>query len=128
MFALLALPGDPRGFQVQVEIDLFALGLLPHLELGFVECAAAGDFAPLRLFFAADAFLGDRELMHKSRRFDRLPRGKLGFLGLLLAERPLLHQLRALHCAAKLDLALLFEPGVFGLAIDLEDLLLRPRF
>ena len=43
-----------------------------HLELGFVERAAAGDFAPLRLFFAADALLGDGALLRQSRLLDRL--------------------------------------------------------
>ena len=72
MLALLALTGDARRFQLQVDVDLLALGLLAHLELGFVERPAAGDFAPLRILFAADAFLGDRELLRQPRRFDRL--------------------------------------------------------
>ena len=87
--------------------------------------AAAGDFAPLRILFAPDALLGDGELLRQPRLLDRLARGELRFLGLLLAQRALLGQLGALHRAAELDLALLLEPGIFGLAIDLEDLLLR---
>ena len=94
VFALLALAGDARGFQLQFEIDLLALGLLAHLQLGFVERAAAGDFAPLRLLLAADALLGDGELLRQPRRLDRLARGKLGLLGLLFAQRALLASAR----------------------------------
>ena len=66
-----------------------------------------------------DALLGDRALLGQARLLDRLARGELRLLRLLLAQRPLAGQLGTLDGAAELDFALLLEPGVFGLAVDL---------
>lgn len=72
VLALLALARDPRGFQLQLEIDLFALGLLAGLELGFVQGAPAGDFPALGVLLAPDPLLGDGELLRQPRFLDRL--------------------------------------------------------
>jgi hypothetical protein len=123
--ALLALACDARRLELQFDVDLLAFGLLAGLELGFVERPAAGDFAALRILFVPDALLGDRALLGQPRLFDRLARGELRLLRLLLAQRPLPGQLGTLDRAAELDFPLLLEPRVFGLPVDLEDLLLR---
>jgi hypothetical protein len=123
--ALLALACNARRLELQFDVDLLAFGLLAGLELGFVERPAAGDFAALRILFVPDALLGDRALLGQPRLFDRLARGELRLLRLLLAQRPLPGQLGTLDRAAELDFPLLLEPRVFGLPVDLEDLLLR---
>ena len=68
---------------------------------------------------ASDPLLGDPRLL------GRLGGGDLRLLRLLLAERPLAGELGALDGAADLDLALLFEAGIFALALDLEHAPLR---
>ena len=111
-------------FPVRAPRDLLALGLFARLHLGFVERAAAGDFAALRVLLALDALLGDGAFLQQARPLDDFARGKLRLLRLLVAQRPLLDQFGALAGAADLDLALLLEPRIFGLAVDLQDLAL----
>src|SRR4029077_9794770 len=68
---------------------------------------------------------GVRALLGQPRLLDRLARGELRLLRLLLAQRPFPGQLGTLDRAAALALPLLLATRVFGLPVDLEDLLLR---
>ena len=100
--------------------DLLPLDRLAALELGCLDGAAARDLALLDLFLVGDPDLGQAALLRDAGPLGRLGGGDLGFLGLLVPEGPLAGQFGALHGAAHLDLALLFEPGIFALAVDLE--------
>ncbi len=123
-FVLLTLAFDAGFVQFEFERNLFAFGQLTRLELRFVECPAAGDFTALRVFLGADARFGDRTFLAETGLLDRLAGGQLGLLGFLVAERALLDEVGALGGLADFHLALLFKAGIFGLAIDFEDLAL----
>jgi len=115
-------------FQRKLQRDLLALGQFTHLHLGLVERAAAGDLAALRVLLALDALLGDVALLVEARFFHGFTRRQLRLFRLLVAQRALDGEFRALRGAADLDLALLFEARVFGIAVDLQHLRWVSRF
>ena len=122
---LLALPLDPRLLQRQLEGDLLALGQLARGQLGRLQGAAAADLEALRGLLVLDARLGEAALLRHARLLDLLVRGDLRLLGFLVAQRALGGELGALHRTAYLDLALLLQPRVLAVAVDLEHLALR---
>ena len=122
-FALLALAVDAGLLERQFERDLLALGRLARLQLGLVEGPAAGDLAALRLFLVLDALLGDGALLRRGA-----PSRSTSRAVSCACSASWSRSARSLGKSARwaarrdLDLALLLEPGVFGLAVDLEDL------
>jgi hypothetical protein len=122
---LLALAVDPLALDGKAEGDLLALGLLAALQLGQLDRAPAHDLALLDLLLIGDAGLGEGPLLGDAGLLGRLGGGDLRLLGLLLAHRPLAGELGPLHRPADLDLALLLQPGIFALPVDLQDAALR---
>jgi hypothetical protein len=104
--------------------DALRFAFLRHrdrpLLLGELERHAPFDLRRLDRSLLADPLLLDRLLGADARRIDRLLGGDLRALALLLALRPLGHELGALPGARDLDLALLAQARVLALAVDLE--------
>ena len=98
------------------------------LLLGQLQRFAALDLGTLDRTLFADALLFDALFAANARRVDGLPGADLRAFGVLLALRTFGGQLGALARARDLDLALLVQPRVLGLAVDVQAQLPASRF
>ncbi len=122
LLAGLEIGGDARGLDRLLVGDARLFDLLARGDLGGFDCFRALDLALAHLAVRRDAGLADRALIGDLRLLDLLAGEDLRLLGLGIAGGTLTGHLGALHRAADLDLALLFEARSLALALDIQRL------
>ena len=124
LLADLAFGGDPGGVDRALVGDPRLLDVLAGGNLDFLDRAGALDFLLADFPFGSDPGLVDRLFVGDARLLDGLAGGNLRLFGLGLAQGALARHFGALHRAAHLDVALLFEPRGLAVALDVERLAL----